>query len=176
MKSLTTKFVYSLARLMALGGGLVLAALVLMTTASIVGRALIPFGLAPIPGDFELVEMGIAFAVFAFLPWCQLQRGHATVELFTSKMGVRANAVLDSVSDILMFFVAGLLTWRLYLGMLDKRSYFETTFILQTPMWWGYAAALVGACCFTVVCAYCAIRSTASVFEPKQQEVHHEQS
>ena len=49
---------------------LVLIALILLTVVSVVGRALFS---APIPGDFELVEIGMAVAVFAFLPYCQLR-------------------------------------------------------------------------------------------------------
>ena len=63
-------------------GGVVLVAIALTTVISIVGRALIPIGLSPIRGDFELVEMGVAVAVFGFLPWCQLNRGHITVDVF----------------------------------------------------------------------------------------------
>ena len=52
----------ALARWSALLGGLVLLALIVLSVVSITGRALVPFGLAPIPGDFELVERGTAFA------------------------------------------------------------------------------------------------------------------
>ena len=57
------------------------------------------------------------------------------------------------------FFGAGVVTWRLCLGMLDKRGYGETTFILQFPVWWSFAAALLGAAVFTLVCAYTVLRS-----------------
>jgi TRAP-type C4-dicarboxylate transport system permease small subunit len=157
------KAMHALAAAMALAGGLVLLALVAMTCVSVAGRALAGLGLGPVPGDFELVEMGVAFAVFAFLPWCQLNRGHAAVELLTRCFGRTANAVLELVADLLMLLVAALITWRLALGALDKRSYHETTFILQAPVWWAYAACLVGALVFTVVALYCAGRSLRAV-------------
>jgi len=160
--------VFWLARFMALLGGIVLVALILMTTASIAGRAMSSIGLAPVPGDFELVEAGMAFAVFTFLPWCQLQRGHASVEIFSRLFGSRSNAVLDLISDLLMFLVALLITWQLGLGMLDKKSYFETTFILQLPIWWGYATALAGACVFSLVAFFCLLRSLGVVTQPDQ--------
>ncbi len=53
---------------MAWFGSLVLVLIALMSVASIVGRALAGFGLGPVPGDFELVEVGTALAVFCFLP------------------------------------------------------------------------------------------------------------
>jgi TRAP-type C4-dicarboxylate transport system permease small subunit len=151
----------AIAATMALAGGLVLLALVALTCISVAGRALV--GLGPVPGDFEVVEMGVAFAVFAFLPWCHLNRGHATVELLTRYFGRTANAWLDLAADLLMLLVAALITWRLALGTLDKRSYHETTFILQAPVWWAYAACLVGAAVFTVVALYCIGRSLRAV-------------
>jgi TRAP-type C4-dicarboxylate transport system permease small subunit len=153
----------ALAAAMALAGGLVLLALLALTCVSVAGRALVGLGLGPVPGDFEFVEMGVAFAVFAFLPWCHLNRGHAAVELLTRYLGRTANRWLDLAADVLMLLVAALITWRLALGTLDKRSYRETTFILQAPVWWAYAACLVGALVFTVVALYCAGRSLRAV-------------
>ena len=59
-------FIYRLARWAAIVGGIVLVALTIMIVVSIVGRSLIGLGLAPVPGDFELVEMGTAVAVLLF--------------------------------------------------------------------------------------------------------------
>jgi len=144
---------------MAMAGGAVLVALVTVTVVSIVGRSLIFAGLGPIPGDFELVEAGTAFSVFAFLGFCQLRRGHVSVDLFLSRAGPRVNGIIDVIANLLMTAAAAVVTWRLWLGMLDKQSYGETTFILQFPVWWGFAAALAGAAVFTVVCAFTVLRS-----------------
>lgn len=134
-----------LARWLAILGGVALIAITVMTVISISGRALISFGLGPVPGDFELVEAGAAFAVFSFLPWCQLNRGHATVDVFTSFLSDRANRIIDLVTEVLMSFAVILIAWRLWYGMLDKIRYNETTFILQFPVWWGFAAAMAAA-------------------------------
>lgn len=144
---------------MALAGGAVLLALIVMTCISIIGRSLGALGLAPVPGDFELVELGVGFAIFAFLPWCHLRRGHATVDLFRPRLSRRANLIIDWISDLLMLIVAFLITWRLWIGMLDKKSYTETTFILQVPIWIAYAAGLAGAVVFLIVAIYCTMRS-----------------
>lgn len=147
-------FIHWLARLMAILGGVVLALLTVMTVVSIVGRSLISFGLGPVPGDFELVEAGAAFAVFAFLPWCQLNRGHATVDLFTNYLPAGVNRWIDLVSETLMTIVFVVLAWRLWVGMMDKIRYQETTFILQYPVWWGFASAMVGAVVCVIVSVY----------------------
>lgn len=146
------------ARVMALAGGLVLVLLVAMTSVSIAGRAAVPLGLGPVRGDFEMIEIGVGFAIFAFLPWCQLHRAHAVVDLLKPALPRLVNRALDVAADLLMLAAAGVLAWRLWLGTLDKHRYGETTFILEAPVWMGYAAALVGALAFVFVAAVAALR------------------
>lgn len=138
------KWVEGLVKTVAILGGIVLAAIAIMTAVSIIGRALLPLGLRPVPGDFELVEAGTAFVVTAFFPWCQLRRGHASVSILTDLLGMRTNLVIDLIADALLLFAAVIMTWRHIYGMLDKQAYGETTFILQFPLWWAYALCVIG--------------------------------
>ena len=169
-----------IARWTALAGGLVLIILTILTVASVSGRAMLTaanlhdsdswlmpiypllrsvggfngLGAKPIPGDFELVEAGTGFAIFAFLPWCHLKRGHATVELLAGWYPTWLNHIIDIVANFLMLAVTVLLAWRHLLGTLDKVSYGETTFILQFPVWWSYAACMVAAAIGAVISLY----------------------
>jgi len=146
---------------LALLGGLLLLTLALMVTVSVGGRALIPLGLGPVPGDFELVEMGSAIVVFFFLPWCHLRGGHAAVDLLVLHFPRGAQRLVLAVGDVLMLLVWLVLTWRLALGLLDKWRSAETTFILQLPLWWAYAACLLAAVLGCGVYAACGLRRLA---------------
>lgn len=148
-----------LARGLAITGGMVLAALIVLTVTSITGRFFIFAGLGPVPGDFELVEVCTAFAVFSFLPWCQFKRGHVTVDIFVSWLSPQKMAFLALVGNLVLTIVACIIFWRLVLGTMDKQSYNETTFILQFPLWWGYAACLLGSAVFIIVSAFTVLRS-----------------
>ncbi len=150
-----------LARGMAYTGGTVLLLLIALVCFSIIGRTLLPLGLGlgPIPGDVELLEMGMAFAIFAFLPWSQYSRGHARVDIFEPSFGRVLNRIIDILADGLMAAASILIAWRLWLGMLDKKAYMETTFILQAPIWYAYAAAVLGAFCFVLIAVFCVLRS-----------------
>lgn len=143
-----------LARALAVLGGLALVAVTGLTVVSIVGRAFTRQGLGPIPGDFELVEALTAFAVFAFLPWCQLRRGHANVDVFTRALPGRVNRAIDLGAELLMTLVVVLIAWRLWYGMEDKLRHHETTFILQFPLWWSFAAAFAAAAAGVLVSLY----------------------
>ena len=149
------------ARGLAIAGGMALLGLPLLTCYSIVGRALLPFGFGPGPirGIYDITEIGIAAAIFAFLPWAQLSEAHARVDLFKWLMPKKFDQSLELLFSTGMTFVAAIGAWRLYLGMLDKHSYGETTLIAQIPVWQGYAAGLVGACGFVFVSAFCILRS-----------------
>ena len=157
---------------MALLGGAVLCLLVLMVCVSISGRELsdlahsggllglgdwlIDLGIGPILGDFELVEAGVAFAIFAFLPITQLSGAHAKVDVFTSGLGPGFNRALATFWSIVMAVIIVLITWRLFVGMQDKVRYGETTYLIQFPIWWAYAASFAAAITASIVSIYCA--------------------
>ena len=109
--------------------------LVVLTCISIAGRAFVPFdiGIGPIRGIYDMTEIGMAAAIFAFLPWAQLREAHARVDLFLPVMPKSLDRLLELIFNIAMFAVALVGTWRLYLGMQDKLSFGETTLIAQIP-------------------------------------------
>lgn len=149
------------AMVLALAGGAILLAIVVLTCVSIGGRALVPLdiGVGPIRGIYDITEIGMAAAIFAFLPWTHLREAHARVDLFQPAMPAALNKGLDLVFNIAMFAVALFGTHRLYLGMTDKLSYGETTLIAQIPVWQGYAASLIGGVGFILIAAFCVLRS-----------------
>jgi TRAP-type C4-dicarboxylate transport system permease small subunit len=160
------KLVHVLAKYTALAGGMVLIAFMLVTVVNIVGRALLPLNdligarvFRPIPGDYEIAEAGMAFAAFAFLGWCTLTRGHAVVSLVTDRLPLRANAAIELVMQSLMLAAAIFIAWRHWAGMLDKLGNGETSFILRFPIWWAYAAGMIGAAVWVIVLVYCVVRS-----------------
>jgi len=167
-----------LARLFALLGGTVLSALILLTCTSIIGRALntilhsdavqatipglaatlLAIGVGPINGDYEIVEAGMAFAIFAFLPICQLHSGHASVDIFTARLPGRAKRGLRAVIEVVFAAVLVLIAVQLWAGTVSKFSAGQTSFQLQFPVWWGYGASLLAACVAALVAVYVAVQ------------------
>jgi TRAP-type C4-dicarboxylate transport system permease small subunit len=140
-----SRLIYGVTRALAWFGGAVLTLIAILSCISIIGRTLSFAGLGPVPGDFELVEAGTALAVFSFLPWAHMRRGHATVDLFWNAYPASMKRALGFLSDLLMLAVWLLLVWRMWVSMVDYRANGEVTFILQFPVWWGYAASMVPA-------------------------------
>lgn len=116
----------------ALLGGALLVGIVLLTAYSAAANLLVR---QPVPGDFELVEMGVAIAVSCFLPYCQLTYANVTVDIFTTRAGPRMQAAMSLVASLVAFFFAALLFWRMWEGFLDYRQYQEYTAIIGIPLW-----------------------------------------
>lgn len=164
------------AKWLACFGGLVLVAIALLTVVSVIGRALTGYGLAPIRGDFELVEIGSAVAVFCFLPWCQLNRGHVRVDILANALPHRINVLLEIIGDIAISLIAMVITWRIWMGMGERVTWFsqetrdmlgfgykpfapESTYILGWPTWYGYAVGVLACALFTIISLYTVWRS-----------------
>lgn len=124
----------------ALAGGLVLLGVVLINAFSLTRLI---FAGRPFPGDFEIVEVGVAVAVFAFLPYCQLTGANVTADIFTSGAGPRLRSALSAIASTIAACFAAFLLWRMYEGFLDFRLYEETTAIYQFPIWGAYLPILV---------------------------------
>jgi len=121
-----------------------------------------------VTGDFELVEAGIAFAIFAFLPICQLYGAHATVDVFTNQLPGRANRYLIAFWEVVLTAVILLISWRLYEGFLSKLGNGQTTFLLQFPIWWAYGASFVASVIAGLVALYCAAMRVAEALSGRQ--------
>jgi TRAP-type C4-dicarboxylate transport system permease small subunit len=123
----------------ALFGGTLLCAVVLMNVYSVLSAALVG---RPFPGDFEMTEVAVAVAVFAFLPYCQLTDANVTADIFTAGASARTIAVLKVAASIVAFCFSAILVWRMSAGMLDQMAYGYTTTILQFPHWIAFIPIL----------------------------------
>jgi len=169
-------FVEKLARAFAMLGGITLTALIVLICVSVLGRSLdgmlhsdllqslmpgfadglLALGIGPINGDFEIVEAGIAFAIFAFLPICQLRGGHASVDIFTSRLPDGMSRMLRAITDTAFAGVLILLAWYMLLGGMSKMRSGQTTLLLEFPVWWSYAFSITALWVAAFVATYVA--------------------
>lgn len=191
-------FVDRLARTFSILGGVTLTFLIILICLSVLGRslngifhsdsmeALLPSfaawalstGVGPINGDFEIVEAGMAFAIFAFLPLCQLHSAHASVDIFTSKLPPRVGVWLRALIEVIFAAVLVLIAWQLFLGTGSKFRSGQTTLLLQFPAWWSYAASLIAMTVAALVAVYVgyarlAEAMTGRLLLPEEEEAIH---
>jgi TRAP-type C4-dicarboxylate transport system permease small subunit len=131
----------ALATALALGGGVVLLGVALLTGVSVLGRWMFD---VPLTGDIELVQLGIAAAIALFLPYCQLHSSHLVVDFFTARSSGPLQQQLDSAGSVVAGVVFLVLAWRAAVGVIELRTAGETTMVLGIPLWLPYAAMVAG--------------------------------
>jgi len=104
-----------------------------LVTFSVAGRYLFS---SPITGDYDIVGILCGCAIFAFLPYCQLNRGNVIADFFTQKASPRVKSALDAAGNLLFLGAAVMLTWRLYYGMLELRQSSEQIAAFAFYRWW----------------------------------------
>ena len=143
------RFLYDLAYILAILGGIILVIVILINFISILSRIIF---LNPLVGDFELVEIGSAIAISSFLPLCHLKKGNVIVDFITAKLNFKKIAFLDCISSVIYGLIALFFTWRMFFGARDMYNYQEETMLLQFPIWIpflpvSFSFGLLSVCC-----------------------------
>jgi TRAP-type C4-dicarboxylate transport system permease small subunit len=152
-------------------GGFVLVLIVLVSSASVIGRTLPPlfalFGLSSllkgIPGDIEIVQLGCAIAVFFYLPLCQLKRANVLVGVFTRKLRPRYRSIFDLGANLLFLALSATIALEMGYGAADKFRDADTTMVLRIPEGWAYAVAVAAVWLLVLVTAYTVLRSLLEI-------------
>jgi len=154
------RVLYQVSKWLAVFGGVVLSAMAILTSVSIIGRSAF---LQPVPGDFELVAIGTGLAVFAFLPWCQITRGNVLVDFFMSAAPVRIRIFSDIIGGFFYLAIASLLTWRMIFGGLDMYNYNELSMTINFPRWTTFPVSILMLGFLAIVIAYTIGRSVSEL-------------
>ena len=138
-----------LAHFLAVLGGLVVVAIAVLVTTSVLMRWL---GGEGVNGDFELVQMGLALAVFAFLPLCEARHGNVVVDTFTTRWSRAAQVALDVLWDLVYAAFAAFIAWRLSLGAFESAASHTTSMVLGLPVHFAIAGCAAMAAFLALVC------------------------
>ncbi|HEX9836961.1 MAG TPA: TRAP transporter small permease [Alphaproteobacteria bacterium] len=131
-------------------GSAALLAVAAVTVLSVLGRYLFN---RPIEGDYELVEIGMAVAIFLYFPYTHLTGSNIVAEFFTHGLSERARTMLEAMHDAIFGAVAALFTWRLALGCIRKFQENDTTMLLAIPKGWAFLLAVIAMAMLAAVCA-----------------------
>jgi len=146
---------------LAIAGGGIMIALIVMVVSSILGRSLIN---TPIYGDFELVGIGTGIAVSLFLPYCHMCRGNVFVDLFLAQAPPRVRLACDAAGSLILAALAGALAWRTVAGAQDMIAYHEVSIILAIPVWWAFPFVIVSLGLLSLCALYTAWRDGRGLF------------
>ncbi|WP_284154776.1 TRAP transporter small permease [Algicella marina] len=155
----------SLITLWAVLGGALLLVVVIMNVLSVIGAAV----WVPLPGDFEMTEIGVAVAVFMFLPYCELTGSNVTADIFTARAGPRTIAFFKLLGSIVAVIFSLLLLWRNYANMQSQKEYEYTTAILQFPTWVAFIPILVSLALLAVAACLTLLENGGTVLDADRQ-------
>ncbi|MBO0346145.1 TRAP transporter small permease [Roseibium sp. CAU 1637] len=140
-----------------LGGVLVIA--IVLVTAVNVGAFLLDSLLKPmgifvpgLPGYEDFVRLAISVAALSFFPYCQVRRGHVSVELFVQHFPPTLQNILDRMWLLCTVFVALFLGYWMIQGMLETRADHAMTSILGWDEWPWYIPGIISMALWALVC------------------------
>ena len=106
---LLQKISFPTSRIVNIVGAIVLAIMMFLVAADVTLRYI--FAL-PIKGSVELVELMMIVVVFLAVAYTASQKGHVAIELVTSRLPQRVQAILDFFTSILSLGFIVLIIWR----------------------------------------------------------------
>ncbi|MGO2234493.1 TRAP transporter small permease [Marinomonas sp. UCMA 3892] len=136
--------------ILAMTGGVIMLMVAAVTVASIIGRTTIG---QSIEGDYEITEMGLAMAIFLFLPTCYIRRGHVIVDLFTANCKQSTLLTLEIISDIVFTIVSFTFAYRMSLSGIEAKEYLEQSMLLELPTWWTFIVGVIS----MTLCGLCGL-------------------
>ena len=150
---------HRLAEIWALTGGLLVFAIMIVTSINVAGFGLdriartFGSGVSGLPGYEDFVSLAISCAALMFLPYCQAQRGHVSVDLFVGLLSPAIRHALDRVWLAAIVLLACFLGYWMTLGLVESRSDNVLTTVLAWPVWPFYAPGIVSLALWALVAA-----------------------
>ncbi len=151
---------------LAILGGIVLAAIALVTTGGVLSRWALG---SPLTGDTEIVGYGTAIVLACFLPLCQWRGANVIVDFFTARAPAALRAGLDRAGALLLALMLGLLAWRTGVGALDQHRYGAETMLLQWPLWPALMLMAVPMALASLMALYTAVTGRNGALPPARE-------
>ena len=133
-----------------------LVGMMLVTVADVVLRS---FFRLPVRGQFELVELALAYTLFLALPAVFLRDAHLVVDVADHFVGARGRVFLDLVGSIASLVALAIMLWQMAPQALYIMRFGDMTFDLQIGKIWYAAPALAGIVCSIAAAAVLVIRT-----------------
>lgn len=139
-----------LLRFVALVGGFVLLAIMLLVSTAVIFRYVLN---QPILGDHELVEIGMSLVAMMAMPFAAMTGTHIRVDVLDPYIGALGRFLGDVFARAVACFVLLLLVRKTWGKTLDAHEYGDVTNMIEIPVWIAYGAITAGMGLFGVVLA-----------------------
>ena len=130
--------------------GIVLVALMLLTTADVAGRY---FFNSPITGVFDVTHFAVLIMVFLGLAYCGFQGGHVAIDILYNQLSRPVAAFLNRIVNLVGCILFGLIAWRALVQSVDVKEFNEASQLVLIPFYPFYYILAFGAALFAFVMA-----------------------
>lgn len=151
------KTVGRITEIWALAGGILLIAIVLVTSWNVgafgLDKIARTFGsnVSALPGYEDFVRLTISMAALMFFPYCQFRRGHVAVDLLVSSFSRTVKENVDRVWLVATAVLAVFLLYWMIIGIAETRSDGVLSPVLGWPEWPFYLPGIVSLFLWTIV-------------------------
>lgn len=116
----------------------------------------------PILGVSDVSRLVITIIAASCFPLVSAKREHITIHVLGSKLGPRANSILEAFGAFVTLIILSLLTWQIWLYSGELAAAKETTMLVRWSVspWWRVTTLLFALCVpIQLVCVYTSLRS-----------------
>ncbi len=124
-------------------GALVLAVMMLMTFADVIGRYAFN---RPIVGTVDMTELYMGLIVYLGIGYVTYRRGHISVDIAISRLAPRARRFFDLFAQLVCTTLAALISWQLWVIAAETVANNDLTRVWELPIYpvvYAMAAASV---------------------------------
>ena len=142
-------FLYRLADYFALGGGLIIMVIVLVTTANVTAFTLNRIaslwgGQVPgLSGYEDFVRLAMSSAALMFFPLAQVKHGHVAVDIFMNKAPAWLQRFTEKCWSVLVLIMALFLMGWMIVGMFEKQADHVVVGVLNWVEWPFYIPGIL---------------------------------
>jgi TRAP-type C4-dicarboxylate transport system permease small subunit len=130
-----------LSRYASYGSALFLVAMMMITVADVIMRAVLDL---PITGAYDLVQLFLVGTVFLSIPEVFLRDENIVIDFVDHIFGRTAVAILRAIANLAALAFLLLLSWRMIQPALDSMRFKETSPDLSIPMAVHWSLMIVG--------------------------------
>jgi len=113
-------------------GAVVLAGMLLLTFADVIGREVLSL---PISGNNEMTQLLMGLVVYLGVGLTTRVRGHVRVDIFINILPRRLRAAADALTLGLCTVFVATMAWRLFARAVDKFANGDETDLWKIPTW-----------------------------------------
>jgi len=122
-------------------GAILIVAAMLLTVADVIGRRFLSH---PVPGSYEISAMMLVAVVFSTITYCQLLKGHVSIDILVSRLDQKKQDIINIFVYIIFLIIIGILTWQLYIYAVEAFHKNEVSGTILLPVYPFVFIAAIG--------------------------------